>query len=273
MPPETALRSKPLASCLYVGKVRHHRSTPVEHVFDYSLFQVYLDLAELDVLFRGRWLWSTSRPALARFRREDHLGPPTTPLSVAVQDLVESRLGWRPTGPIRLLTNLRYFGYVINPISLYYCFDDTDTNVVAVVAEVHNTPWGEQHCYVLDWPAEESLTANAVDRGMLRATQDKAFHVSPFMEMNHSYRWCITPPGEALHVNIENIHSGRQLHVATLSLQRRPITTLSLATVLLRHPWMTARVVSGIYWQALKLWWKGVKYVPHPSSSHLTPTT
>jgi len=97
-------------SCLYIGRVRHRRFRPVEHAFELPLFMLYLDLAELDEVFRGRWLWSARRPALARFRREDHLGDPEVPLDESVRDLVAERSGRRPDGPVRLLTHLRYAG-------------------------------------------------------------------------------------------------------------------------------------------------------------------
>ncbi len=109
-------------SALYVGQVRHRRLSP-RHEFRYRIFQVYLDLSELDGVFRERWLWSTSGPNVAWFRRKDHLGDCAVPLERAVRDLVEQRTGRRPSGPIRLLTHLRYLGFVMNPVSFYYCFD------------------------------------------------------------------------------------------------------------------------------------------------------
>jgi DUF1365 family protein len=128
-------------SAIYHGWLRHRRHAPSRHAFRYRLFLMYLDLAELDTVFRGRWLWSARRMALARFDRTDHLGDPDVPLDRAVRDLVESRGGRRPAGPIRLLTHLRYFGHCFNPVSFYYCFDAGDTRVETVVAEVNNTPW------------------------------------------------------------------------------------------------------------------------------------
>ena len=106
-------------SAIYHGSLRHRRFAPRAHAFSYPLFMVYLDLAELDTVFRGRWLWSTRRAALARFDRADHLGDPAQPLDAAVRDLVERSRGVRPVGPVRLLTHLRYFGYGFNPVSFY----------------------------------------------------------------------------------------------------------------------------------------------------------
>ena len=138
-----------IKSCIYEGEVRHRRFAPVNHEFRNRLFLMYVDLDELPTLFRRRWLWSANRPNLAWFRRGDHLGPADQPLADSVRDLVAARTGQRPAGPIRLLTHFRYFGFAMNPISLYYCFD-ADEQIESVVAEVTNTPWGEQHCYVLD---------------------------------------------------------------------------------------------------------------------------
>lgn len=248
-----------LASCLYAGTVQHRRLTPFEHSFRYRLFLVYLDLSELDRVFRGRWLWSTTRFAAARFRREDHLGDPSRPLDECVRDLVQERLGRRPSGAVRLLTNLRYFGYVMNPVSFYYCFDGTTGDVDAVVAEVNNTPWGERHCYVLDWNEQ-------ADRRVLRSEEEKLFHVSPFMPMDMTYRWRLGLPGDRLSVHIANYRQGEKAFDATLLMQRRPITTGQLAAALSAHPCMTASITAAIYWQALKLWWKGATYHPHPKT-------
>lgn len=245
-------------SCLYEGWVRHRRCRPVVNEFRYRLFYVYLDLAELDDVFRGRLFWSTKRPALAWFRRADHVGDPAVPLGRTIRDLVLRSTGRGPAGPICLLTHLRHFGYVMNPVSFYYCFDETGRSVETIVAEVHNTPWGETHCYVLTERECETPSPNRLFRFA------KNFHVSPFMTMNQTYRWRFGQPDENLHVHMENWEDDGRLFDATLQLEKVPITTRSLAAALANYPFMTAKVVGAIYGQALKLWWKGCPFFPHP---------
>jgi DUF1365 family protein len=254
-----------MKSALYRGWMRHRRALPRAHDFRYDLFMMYLDLAELDSVFAGRWFWSARRTALARFRRADYLGDPTMPLADAVRDLVAERTGERPDGPIRLLTHLAYFGYGFNPVSFYYCFDAADTRVETIVAEVNNTPWGEQHCYVLD-------QAHAPRQGMLARHQfDKDFHVSPFMPMEIGYDWMFGDPGEKLVVHMilnsrpesAGGEGPQEMFDATLHLERQAITGASLAGVLMRFPLMTLQVIVGIHWQALRLWLKGVPVFTH----------
>jgi DUF1365 family protein len=250
-------------SCLYVGQVRHRRFSPREHQFSYKLFLVYLDLSEMPSVFDRFWLWSIEKVNIANFRRKDHLGDPERPLDVSVRDLIEKETGRRPLGPIRLLTHLSYFGYRFNPVSFYYCYDEDDIELEFIVAEVNNTPWGEQYCYVLDANNTQSMVKTA-DKQIQRYHVDKRFHVSPFMTMDIDYDWRFSVPGESLSVHMENHQYGNKIFDATLELEQREISSSNLAMALIRFPMVTLKIVIAIYYQALKLWLKKTPFVNHP---------
>ncbi len=247
-----------MKSCIYEGQVRHRRFTPRSHQFSYRLFLLYLDLDELPDLFDRHWFWSARQPNLAWFRREDHMGDPGESLDSSVRATVQRATGTRPDGPIRLLTHLRYFGYGFNPVSFYYCYNRDDTQLQTIVAEVNNTPWGEQHCYVL--PASEHIGHGRHQR----YKRQKEFHVSPFMPMDIDYDWRFGLPEKRLNVHMENFQAGDKVFDATLLLQQTPLTSANLARVLLQYPVITITVVVGIYWQALKLFLKKVPFYSHP---------
>ena len=241
-------------SALYEGTVRHRRFRVRAHEFRHSLALAYLDLDELPHLLGGRLV--RPGPGLVRFRREDYLPAVTGPsLADAVRELVGQRTGETPTGPVRLLTQLRSFGHCFNPVSFVYCFD-SEGRVQAIVSEVTNTPWGERRAYVLERDGEGPV---------LGGTFSKELHVSPFMAMDQRYRWRATEPGRTVSIHIESEQDGEPAFDATLALRRRPLTRRSLAGVTARYPAASMRVLALIYGHALRLKLKGVPLHPHPA--------
>lgn len=240
------------APALYVGWVRHRRMADVAHAFRQPLFLCWLDLAAIpQALQIHRW-WRFEKTAPASFCRRDYLGNAAVPLDQAVRDAVQARLGWRPSGPIRILTSLRYWGLSFNPVSFYYCYDAAGETVVAVLAEITNIPWGERHHYVVD--GRSGVFA-------------KQFHVSPFQGMDLAYCWQFNTPATHLGVHMINRRAGDTTFDATLALRRLPWTTGQLTRIWFRFPAMTAMAVVGIYLQAWRLWRKRAPFHDHPHTA------
>ncbi len=245
-----------MKSCIYKGRVKHERYTPRAHAFTYSLFMMYVDLDELPTLFNKHLLWAVNKSNVASFYRNDHHGDDAS-LADSIRALVLKKSGESAEGPIRLLTHFRYFGYVFNPISMYFCYDAADENVTHIVAEVMNTPWKEQHCYVL---------SNKQRDQVITANHKKDFHVSPFMHMNMEYHWNIHAPDEHMNINIENWADNKMVFDASMYLQKIELTSSNLRNVLFNFPLMTLKVTAMIHFEALKLWIKGIQYIPHPKN-------
>jgi DUF1365 family protein len=245
-------------SCLYRGPVRHRRLSPA-HRFQYSSSWAYLDLAEVDEVLRQSFFLSDKRFAPACFRRADHFGDPSLSMVDSVYQLVEQKTGLLLGGPVRMLTQLRHFGVYFSPINVFYCFDERES-LVALVAEVSNTPWNERHCYVL-W--EGNRLADSAGR----YSHGKEFHVSPFMGMDSQYEWRIRPPGDKLHLSLGCQREGDRIFQADLHLNRSPMTDGQLLRSMLRRPVAAAHVVAAIYYQALRLWMKKCQFFPHPKIS------
>jgi DUF1365 family protein len=258
-----------LHSGIYIGHVRHRRREPA-HAFRFPMFMVYLDLAEIDQVLSMTRLWGRSRWCPARFRREDYLRRGDLNLDQSVRQCVYEQVGRRPDGPIRMLTHLRYFGYVFNPVTFYYCFD-TAERLTAIVAEITNTPWRERHAYVLECDAAEhpggtlGRGRRGGDSGVLRWRFDKRFHVSPFMPMQLNYDWAFKPPDQSVfvHMNLNRPGSTKSFD-ATLTLSRQEITPARLRGLLIRFPVLTLRIIARIHFEALRLWIKGARVHPHP---------
>jgi uncharacterized protein len=247
-----------MKSALYVGNVRHRRFAPKVHNFRYSLLLFYIDLSEVDRVFRFPFLCSIKSPSLIGFNRKNYLGDPSKSIRESVSSLIQERLGKELFGPVRLLTQVSYFGVCFNPVSFYYCFDQSDTRVEYIIAEITNTPWLERHAYVFE-----------TDPG---STQDqfdftKEFHVSPFLPMGMDYRWRFGPPKQFLNVHMENRAPGHQEVVfdATMTMSRKEFSYLRTPLVLLSFPLLTLKSIVAIYFQALVLKLKNVPFYPHPS--------
>jgi DUF1365 family protein len=247
-------------SALYTGSIRHRRFLPKQHEFQYSIVMFCLDLAEVDRLFKIPGIFGKGRFGLLSFYRADYLksGKSGVTLDGAVRERVREKFGVLPTGPIRILTQIRYLGFCFNPVSFYYCFDSTGTKVEFIVSEITNTPWNERFSYVL----------RCDENGSVDETRfPKEFHVSPFMPMELEYRWKLSAPKNELSVQMDNYQSdGKRMFVADLLLKRKPLNVWTVTSTMLLFPLLTLKTVFAIYFQALLLFVKRMPFFSHPLS-------
>ncbi|MFO0941085.1 MAG: DUF1365 domain-containing protein [Pirellulales bacterium] len=265
-------------SCIYEGTVSHCRFEPVEHRFNYRLFMLFLDLSELPSLVGGaesvradastfeKPLISGRTFSTSSFLSTDHLKG-VDALDSQVRDIVFNETGERPSGPIRLLTQLRYFGYYFSPLNLFYVYSPDDDCVESVVAEVNNTPWGERHLYLL-WQGNRLVVPASDNR--LSFEHPKQMHVSPFMNMDMNYRWRLSDPRERLFVCLENYRNCSRLFAASMNFSRRELNATNLRWMTIRYPFMTFQIIAAIHFQALKLWLKKCPVYLHPNKRHST---
>jgi DUF1365 family protein len=249
-----------MESSLYFGTLTHRRFSPVQHEFRYGVFMAFLDIDRIPELMSRSRLSSYNRFNWTGFCEWDHFGDPRRSLRQRVTEDAARAGVDLPDGPIFLLTNLRYFGYCFNPISIYYCMGK-DGSVPVMLAEVHNT-FGEIRNYWLS-PGNRTPSENS-----LRFLCQKTLHVSPFNDMDLEYDFILTPPGENLVAHMNTLRTGRSFFDATLKLERKPWTAENLRAALVRHPWMTAKVIGAIHWEALRLFLKGAPVFTHPDRIH-----
>lgn len=268
-------------SAIYQGKLRHRRFFPKRHEFTYSSTLFYIDLDELPELFEGAKGWSLNRTNFGSFRRSDFLGPTSVPLKEAVLSETNKLLALDkaalscPDGAVRMLTNLRILGFCFNPVTLYYLFNKNSDLPEMILAQVNNTPWNERYTYLIHCNEKT---------GKANSQFDKKFHVSPFNPLAMEYHWISSAPGENLLVHMENHapvgnaqdSSGRSAscHMdATLTLKRQPWSKPLLHKLLWLQPWAAIKVPVAIYWQALRLFVKGVPVYTHQSINPLPAVT
>jgi uncharacterized protein len=249
-----------MESSIYVGTLRHRRFRPVRHEFTYPLFMAFLDIDHLPELMEispfsayNRWNW-------ASYHERDHFGDPDQPIRFRLMQDARKNGVQLPEGKVFLLTHLRYLGYNFNPVSLFYCYDRAE-KLQAIVAEVNNT-FGETHNYWMNSSAEGSAPKS------LKYRFTKAFHVSPFMNMQQEYEWTLTAPSDRLISQSITREKGVAVFDSTLKMDRREWSKAALRRTLAQYPWVTLKVIAAIHWQAAKLLFKRVPVISHPGSGH-----
>lgn len=253
-----SLRERKSHSCLYFGRVMHKRLRPFSHRFSYRSFSMLIDLDELGYLNQTLRFFSHNHPNIFSFFDRDHgERDGTSPRAWLDERLAEQGIAL-DGGQVQILCMPRILGYVFNPLSIWFCRDQAG-DMKAIVYEVRNT-FGEKHSYV------EAVDANWTEGDALIQSCDKAFFVSPFIDMKARYNFRLKIPAQTLSVVIRQQVPEGELLVATQNGKRTNLTSFSLLSTLVRYPLMTFKVTGAIHWEALRLWLKGARFKQRPDA-------
>lgn len=254
-------------SALFDGTVAHARHRPRRHRLRYRVFALLLDLDEAPVLATGSRLFAHNRWAPISFHESDHGDGTRGGLRAWVEGQLWAAGRWRDDLRIELLCYPRLFGYVFNPLSVYFC-RTPDGQLHAILYEVSNN-FGERHTYVMADPLPPGAEPGAAaEHGCA-----KQFHVSPFLPMDCRYRFHVEAGGEALLLRIDELDAEGLLLSASFAARRTAFSERALLAALLRHPLMTFKVIAAIHWEALRLWRKGLRIYRHrPAVARIAST-
>lgn len=251
-----------MRSCLYKATVMHNRFEPKQHRFHYQLFFFYLNIDTLDSDFKRLPIVSRNRFNLFSFYDRDHLQSDLSkpiPLRESINNWLKEQGIQQPPASIMLLTHLRIFGYVFNPVSFYYCFDENEQPLY-VIAEVRNT-FHEMKLYLLD--------KSHFNGTLFHKRQPKYFYVSPFIEHDAEFDFRLHPPGETLNIRIDDYKDGNRFFISTLTGKKKNINTQKLLGFLIRFPLLTLRIIWLIHWHAFRLWLKKIRFYKKAEHSEL----
>ena len=237
-------------SCIYSGFITHRRFKPKRHFFSYKTFSFLIDLNEIETLDKKINFFSYNRFNILSFYDVDHGPRDGSPLIAWVKKtLAEAKINIG-SGTIKLLCYPRLFGYVFNPLSIFYCYGE-NLKLKAILYEVKNT-YNEQHTYVFSASSSSNLILHKCD---------KKFYVSPFMEMKTFYNFRLLNPGKILNVFIKQGDEEGTLLTACQVGKKIEMSSKNLLFQFLKHPLMSFKIILAIHFEALRLWIKGVKLV------------
>ena len=239
-----------MTSSIYNGTVIHKRFKPKTHFFKYSVFSLLIDLSELDYLNNKIKFFSCNKFNLVSFYEKDHGNRDGSSLVSWVKKNLEDNNINTEKVKIKLLCYPRILGYVFNPLSVFYIYNENE-KLVSILYEVKNT-FGEQHTYIFKVDSDQNLYQHNCS---------KKFHVSPFIEMNCKYFFRLLKPGEKISVIIDQYQTDEKILYASQDGQRVDFNTKELIKSYLKHPLMTFKIISAIHFEAFKLWLKGIKFI------------
>ena len=237
-------------SCIYIGSVIHKRFKPKKHFFKYSVFSLFLDLDEINELDQQIPFFSYNKFNILSFFDKDHGYRDGSSIKDWLIHVLQKKNISTINIKIKILCYPRIFGYVFNPLSIFFIYDK-DSNPIAILYEVKNT-FGEQHTYVFKIDIKNKQILNNCK---------KKFYVSPFMDLESKYFFKVLIPNERLSVIIDQRDKEGKLLFASQDGERVKLSSKNLLKSYLKHPLMTLKIISAIHYEALKLWMKGIKLV------------
>ena len=255
-----------MESCLYIGQVMHHRLEPKRNKFSYDIFMFYIDLDELELIHKKLRLISLNAFNLFSFSNKHHANFPnqTTNKNQSVKAkilefLEKNNAEISEIKRIKLITNFATVGYMFNPVSFYYCFNEQNEPVYAV-AEVCNT-FGEMKLYFL---GKEKLSEDT-----FTLYTPKNFYVSPFSELDTSFEFILKTPNQKLLARVDDYKNDHRFLLSNLSGTKKELSDRNLVYCFLSIPFITLKVIVLIHWQAMRLYLKKLPFIKKTANAHL----
>lgn len=244
-------------SYLYVGNIFHRRFSPKKHSFSYSLYMLAIDVSDIENQSNNFGILGCSWYHPLHFVEKDYLRGEPNSLRQRITNKIHLLNGYSDIDRVLMLVQVRCFGIYFSPANFYFCYDSTG-KCTQMLAEVSNTPWNERHYYLVDLITKKEKM------------NKKSFQVSPFLDLDMSYFWHVKPPcnsNNKLIITIENKRINCEENVtekvfdASLVLNKQPLTKKNLSKVWCHFPIMTIKIVSSIYWQALRILMKRIPFL------------
>ena len=237
-------------SFIYSGNVVHKRFKPKIHYFKYKVFSLLIDLSEIELIDKRLKIFSFNKFNIISFYNKDHGARDGSSIKDwVINNLKKNNINTKDI-QIKLLCYPRIFGYVFNPLSVFYIYDK-NLNLISILYEVKNT-FGEQHAYIF----KTDITHN-----LLQHICKKKFHVSPFIEMNCVYFFRLLKPGNKISIIIDQNDEDGKILYASQDGVKSELTNVNLIKSYLKHPLMTFKIILAIHFEAFRIWTKGIKFI------------
>ena len=237
-------------SFIYTGNVVHKRFKPKIHFFKYKIFSLLIDLSEIHLLDKELKIFSYNKFNIISFYDKDHGARDGSSVENWVKDNLKKNNIDTNNIQIKLLCYPRIFGYVFNPLSVFYIYDK-NSNLISILYEVKNT-FGEQHTYIFK---------TNINNNLVQHMCKKKFHVSPFIEMDCVYFFRLLKPGNKISVIIDQNDNEGKILYASQDGVKSEINNSNMIKSYLKHPLMTFKIILAIHFEAFKLWGKGIKLI------------